>query len=40
VITGTYSSISIASPLLVVWEQGTFGRFFRRVIPRRAPARG
>jgi preprotein translocase subunit SecF len=40
VITGTYSSISIASPLLVVWESGTFGRFFRRVIPRRAPARG
>jgi preprotein translocase subunit SecF len=40
VITGTYSSISIASPLLVVWEKGTFGRFFRRVIPKRAPARG
>jgi len=40
VITGTYSSISIASPLLVVWESGTFGRFFRRVIPRRAPVRG
>lgn len=40
VITGTYSSISIASPLLVVWESGTFGRFFRRVTPRRAPARG
>lgn len=40
IITGTYSSISIASPLLVVWESGTFGRFFRRVIPKRAPARG
>jgi preprotein translocase subunit SecF len=40
VITGTYSSISIASPLLVVWEKGTFGRFFRRVIPKRVPARG
>jgi len=40
IITGTYSSISIASPLLVVWESGTFGRFFRRVIPRRVPARG
>lgn len=40
VITGTYSSISIASPILVVWEQGTFGRFFRRVFPKRVPARG
>jgi preprotein translocase subunit SecF len=40
VITGTYSSIAIASQLLVVWEEGTFGRFFRRLFPRRAPARG
>jgi preprotein translocase subunit SecF len=40
VIAGTYSSICIASQLLVVWESGTFSRFFRRVIPRRAPAGG
>jgi preprotein translocase subunit SecF len=40
VISGTYSSICIASQLLIVWENGTFGRFFRRVIPRRAPATG
>ena len=40
VIVGTYSSIGIASQLLVVWDEGTFGRFFRRVIPRRAPAGG
>jgi preprotein translocase subunit SecF len=40
IISGTYSSICIASQLLVVWEKGTFGRFFRRVVPRRAPAAG
>jgi preprotein translocase subunit SecF len=40
VITGTYSSICIASQLLVVWEEGTFGRLFRRVFPRRVPVRG
>jgi preprotein translocase subunit SecF len=40
VITGTYSSIAIASQLLIVWENGTFSRLFRRVIPKRAPARG
>jgi preprotein translocase subunit SecF len=40
VITGTYSSICIASQVLVVWEEGTFGRLFRRVFPRRAPVRG
>ena len=40
VITGTYSSICIASQLLVVWESGTFSRLFRRVIPKRAPAGG
>jgi preprotein translocase subunit SecF len=40
VITGTYSSICIASQLLIVWEEGTFGRLFRRVFPRRVPARG
>ena len=40
VISGTYSSIAIASQLLIVWENGTFSRFFRRVIPKRAPAAG
>lgn len=40
VIAGTYSSICIASQLLVVWESGTFSRLFRRVIPKRAPAGG
>jgi len=40
VITGTYSSIAIASQLLIVWENGTFSRLFRRVIPKRAPAAG
>ncbi|MFO8101554.1 MAG: protein translocase subunit SecF [Dehalococcoidia bacterium] len=30
VISGTYSSIFIASQLLVVWETGAFGRLFRR----------
>lgn len=29
IITGTYSSICIASPLLVVWEKGEWGRFIK-----------
>ena len=29
-ITGTYSSLFIAVPLLVVWERGDLGRLFRR----------
>ena len=33
VIAGTYSSLAIATPFLVVWESGTFGRFFRRIRP-------
>jgi len=40
VITGTYSSICIASQLLIVWERGGLSRFFRpfrRILPRRAP---
>jgi len=38
IISGTYSSIGIASQLLVAWENGDFGRFFRRLIGRkRAP---
>jgi preprotein translocase SecF subunit len=36
-ISGTYSSIFIAVPLLVVWEKGEVGSFFRRLL-RRAPA--
>jgi len=32
--TGTYSSIFNAVPLLVVWENGEFGRFFRRLFGR------
>jgi len=40
VIVGTYSSIGIASQLLVVWESGELGGFFRRIIPRRVPVRG
>ncbi len=33
VIVGTYSSIFIASLLLVSWEMGEIGRFFRRLRP-------
>jgi preprotein translocase subunit SecF len=40
VISGTYSSIFIASQLLIVWESGAFGRLFRRIVPKRAPAGG
>ncbi len=29
IISGTYSSICIAAPLLVAWERGEIGRFFR-----------
>lgn len=38
VVVGTYSSIFVASQLLVVWERNDLGRLFRRVIPRRASA--
>ncbi len=38
VITGTYSSIFIASQILVTWEEGDVPRLFRRVIPKRASA--
>ena len=34
VIAGTYSSIGIATPLLVVWESGAVGRFFLRLMGR------
>ena len=39
ITAGTYSSICIASPLLVAWERGELGRLFGRIIPRRVPAR-
>lgn len=31
IITGTYSSIFNASPMLVVWENGEIGKFFRKL---------
>ncbi len=34
VIAGTYSSIGVASQVLVVWENGDIPRFFRRVFGR------
>ena len=37
-ISGTYSSIFTAVPLLVVWEKGELGNFFRRLFGR-APTR-
>ena len=36
VISGTYSSIGIASQLLVAWDTGEAGRFLRRLIPSRS----
>jgi len=33
VIAGTYSSLAIATPFLVVWESGTFRRLFSRIRP-------
>ena len=36
VISGTYSSIFIASQILVIWEGGDIGRFFRRITLRPA----
>lgn len=38
IISGTYSSIFNASPLLVVWENGEIGAFFRRLLGRRQEA--
>jgi SecD/SecF fusion protein len=40
VISGTYSSIFVASQLLVSWEQGDVPHFFQRLFPRLAPAPG
>jgi protein-export membrane protein SecD/preprotein translocase SecF subunit len=36
IVAGTYSSIFIASQILVAWEDGDFARLFRRIWPRRA----
>jgi protein-export membrane protein SecD/preprotein translocase SecF subunit len=35
VIAGTYSSIFIASQILVAWEDGDFARIWRRILPGR-----
>jgi len=37
-ISGTYSSIFTAVPLLVVWEKGEVGQFFRKLRRREAAA--
>ena len=39
VVAGTYSSVAIASQVLVAWEYGDFGRLFRRILPSRSGAR-
>jgi preprotein translocase subunit SecF len=36
IISGTYSSIFNAVPILVSWHEGEFGRLFRRLVGRRA----
>jgi preprotein translocase subunit SecF len=38
VISATYSSLFIAAPLLVVWENGEVGQFFRRLRRQKALA--
>ncbi len=38
IISGTYSSIAIASQLLVAWERNDIGRFWRRIRGRTAEA--
>lgn len=35
VLSGTYSSIGIASQILVAWERNDIGRFFRRITGRK-----
>jgi SecD/SecF fusion protein len=40
VISGTYSSIFVASQILVSWEEGDVGRVLGRLFPRLAPAPG
>ena len=39
VVAGTYSSIAVASQVLVVWEYDDVGRLFRRESPARSGAR-
>lgn len=36
VVAGTYSSIAIATQVLVIWEAGEVGRLFKRVLLRRS----
>lgn len=38
IISGTYSSIFTAVPILVSWQQGEFGAFFRRITGRSTTA--
>jgi preprotein translocase SecF subunit len=39
VVTGTYSGMCTAAPLLVVWNKGEWGRFIGRKVPvLKAPA--
>ena len=38
VVAGTYSSIAIATQVLVSWEEGDFGRLIRRVRPGQVAA--
>ncbi len=38
ILLGTYSSIFNAAPILVVWENGEVGQFFRRLFGRRSAA--
>jgi preprotein translocase subunit SecF len=38
ILSGTYSSIFNASPILVVWDNGEIPRFFNRLFNRQRPA--
>lgn len=38
VVAGTYSSIFVATQIVVAWEDGDFSRLFRRFVPRREPS--
>lgn len=38
IVSGTYSSIAIASQLLVAWERNDIGRFWRRLRGQKPPA--
>jgi protein-export membrane protein SecD/preprotein translocase SecF subunit len=40
IVSGTYSSIFVASQILVSWEEGDLGRILGRFFPRLAPAPG